>query len=141
MFEKTSLGLMPVWAATPPKVVRFSVHGEPKTKGRPRFSRTGKAYTPKETLEAEKVIRDAFIEAAGDVTFTNNVGIECAFFVGTKRRKDIDNMVKLVQDALNGVGFGDDSQINVEMAARFYSTPGQARSLITVFESIDVVES
>ena len=50
-------------------------------------------------------------------------------------------MVKLVQDALNGVGFGDDSQINVEMAARFYSTPGQARSVITVFESIDVVES
>jgi Holliday junction resolvase RusA-like endonuclease len=49
-------------------------------------------------------------------------------------------MVKLVQDALNDVDF-DDSQINVEASAKFYSTPAKARSEITIFESIKVIES
>lgn len=139
-YETTGLGLLPVWASTPPKIVRFTVWGEPKTKQRPRFSKTGRAYTPKETQDAEKIIREAFLEASQGVTFTGDVGIECIFFVGTRRRKDIDNMVKLVQDALNDVDF-DDSQINVEASAKFYSTPAKARSEITIFESIKVIES
>lgn len=139
-YETTGLGLLPVWAATPPKIVKFTVWGEPKTKQRPRFSKAGRAYTPKETLDAEKIVREAFLEAAKGITFTGNVGMECIFFVGTRRRKDIDNMVKLVQDALNDINF-DDSQINVEASAKFFSTPLKARSEITVFESIKVIES
>ena len=34
--------------------IKFTIEGEPKGKGRPRFTRGGHAYTPKETVEYEE---------------------------------------------------------------------------------------
>ena len=36
--------------------VSFVVPGEPVGKGRPRFTRTGRAYTPKKTETAESIV-------------------------------------------------------------------------------------
>ena len=35
------------------------IEGRPRTKGRPRMTRSGRAYTPKETVEAENRIVEA----------------------------------------------------------------------------------
>ena len=35
-------------------------------KGRPRFTRLGKPYTPAKTAIAERIVREGFAEAAGD---------------------------------------------------------------------------
>lgn len=90
--------------------LEFTVPGNPKAKGRPRFS--GHAYTPKATLVAEEEIWWVAKEAMGTrkpVTASLVVGID--FRMATARRVDIDNLAKLVLDALNEVVWVDDAQI------------------------------
>lgn len=40
------------------------INGAPKGKGRPRFNKSGRAYTPKATREYEKAVREAAMKAA-----------------------------------------------------------------------------
>lgn len=106
---------------------------KPIAKGRPRFVKaTGRAYTPKNTLDAENNLRYQFRQLQPDwepygetchveFTFTNShVGVtlrEHADYTQRGIRGDLDNHVKLVSDALNGILFADDRQI-VSLAAK-----------------------
>jgi Holliday junction resolvase RusA-like endonuclease len=63
------------------------------------------------------------------------VGVELAFYQGTRARKDIDNMIKLVLDSLNGVAWADDVQVNTVLARRVYTVKHRARSVIRIFET------
>lgn len=94
--------------------------GEPKSKQRPRFSR-GHAYTPKETIEAEKAVREAYLEAGG-ILFEGVVKMELVFALSNRRRRDADNMAKLVMDALNKVAYHDDNQV-VELITKKVRSP------------------
>lgn len=87
--------------------IQFTVPGDPVVKGRPRFTKYGKAYTPKATLDAEKAIKK-IVENQGITPFDEPVGMEVAFFCQTKRRTDGDNLMKLVLDACNEVAYTDD---------------------------------
>lgn len=100
-------------------VAQFEIEGEPVVKGRPRFTRNGRTYTPKTTVEAELRVAEAFKAAAGGfVPERSDVyALHVLFEMGTLRRKDIDNLLKLVMDALNGVAWVDDHQV-VEVLAR-----------------------
>jgi Holliday junction resolvase RusA-like endonuclease len=122
------------------QAVLFTVDGEPMVKARPRVTRTGHTYTPKTTVDAEAKVRGAF-DAAGCEGFASAVGVEVAFFQGTRARKDIDNMVKLVLDALNGVAWADDVQVAVVLARRVYTTKDRARTVVRIFATIDGVDS
>jgi len=42
-------------------------------------------------------------------------------YVTTKGRNDIDNLMKLVMDAINGIFFEDDGQVCMVMAKKVYS--------------------
>lgn len=42
------------------KTVVFAVIGEPQGKGRPRFTSTGRVYTPKQTTEYETKIKAGY---------------------------------------------------------------------------------
>jgi len=44
--------------------------------------------------------------------------LDVDFFMGNKRRCDLDNLVKTVGDALNGAAWEDDSQIIALFAAK-----------------------
>jgi Holliday junction resolvase RusA-like endonuclease len=66
---------------------------------------------------------------------TGAVGVELSFFQGTRARKDVDNLVKLVLDSLNGVAYEDDVHVNVVLARRVYVTKDRARSVIRIFET------
>lgn len=97
-----------------------------KGKERPRFSRSGKhVYTPSKTIKAEREIRKAFI-AAGGVKAPK--GVEVMVHITTVRplpksrpkriesepdiyKPDVDNIAKLVLDALNGCAWHDDTQV------------------------------
>ena len=116
------------------RAVLFTVEGEPQSKARARVTRTGHTYTPKTTVDAERRVRECF-EATVCEPFSNAVGVELAFFQGTRARRDIDNMVKLVLDALNGVAWTDDVQVNVVLARRVYTVKDRARSVIRIFET------
>lgn len=60
-------------------------------------------------------------------------GVFGLFFNGTRQRRDTDNMLKLILDALNKVAWADDDQV-VEIAARKrQAQPGQARTEVLVY--------
>ena len=81
---------------------------EPIPKGRPRFTRFGGVYTPPMTRAYESTIaymaRQYFKKPLeGDVRLTITFRV--------KRMADLDNLVKAVTDALNGIVYNDDRQI------------------------------
>ena len=43
----------------------FVVYGNPKGKARPRFTKTGAVYTPKETKEYERMVSQAYLDSGG----------------------------------------------------------------------------
>lgn len=93
-------------------------------KQRPRFGR-GRTYTPRETAQREADIADAYVRLT-DTKAPSGVPVRIDI---TERRAlpkkapkrlraecdlgkpDLDNVMKLVLDALNGVAYEDDSQV------------------------------
>lgn len=125
-------------------VVRFVVVGEPVSKERARVTAKG-AYTPKRTVDAEKAVRAAY-RAAQHPSLSNEphlngyVEAEIDFYLGTKRRRDLDNMAKLVLDALNGVAYGDDVQVHTKRTRKYYTTRERARTVVTLRETADTFQ-
>lgn len=92
-------------------VREFIIEGQPVPKARPRVYKDH-AVTPKKTVDAETRVREAYLaDYQNYPVFEGNVTLMCRFYLQDNRRVDVDNLLKLVQDALNGVAFKDDSQI------------------------------
>ena len=96
----------------------------------------GHAFTDKRTREYERAIRDGYLGGK----FEGAIGISIEFGMPipkseSKKRKslmladiihhtkksDVDNMVKAVTDALNGIAYDDDSQIVYLYARKKYA--------------------
>lgn len=88
----------------------FVLEGDPIPKGRPRHGR-GHSFTPKRTRDAEQAIRDHLEQYQLD-PFDVPVTVTLTFYCRTARRTDLDNLMKLVCDALNGVAYTDDHLIH-----------------------------
>lgn len=122
--------------------VIFEVPGEPRGKGRPRFSKTGHAYTDSETRAYEKKIEAYYRKALGAFRWPDSEFISVditAYYpipksatkaataamragqVPPSRKPDIDNVMKIVLDALNGVAYKDDSRVVRVEAQKVYS--------------------
>jgi len=99
------------------------IHMRPKSKDRPRMTKTGHTYTAKATREYEKAFA---AEYKGPFFAEEPLRIKLVFsidrtilviepikdlFTKSKLRGDIDNYAKSVLDALNGVAFKDDKQV------------------------------
>ena len=108
------------------KEILFEVKGKVVGKARPRFAQ-GHTYTPTSTRLYERSIRQAYIQAGGGM-FDGVVEIEAEVITGiqksaTKKQRllrlsggelavtkpDIDNVLKIIMDALNGIAYADDS--------------------------------
>lgn len=118
---------------------RFVVYGEPQGKARPRFTRGGRTYTPKKTVEYENSIRRAFQAAGGKHTeHPVSVAIVAEYKIPKAASKakrgrmlsgeilptkkpDTDNIAKAVCDALNGVAYEDDVQVCWLKVSKRYS--------------------
>lgn len=117
--------------------VKFVVAGEPVSKARARFTGYGsksRAYTPERTRAAEQRVALAFRLAGGqyegdkEATF----GVDITFHNGTRQRRDVDNMIKLVLDGLNGVAWVDDTQVMDVSARKRFVAKADARTEVTV---------
>lgn len=89
-------------------MIRFVAPGNPIPKERPRLGR--RVYTPARTRKAEEDLRFW----ARNVTATKATGpikVSLSFYRATAAPVDIDNLAKLVLDALNGICWQDDRQI------------------------------
>lgn len=123
---------------------KFTVYGPVVAKQRPRVTRRGnfvKTYTPEATANYETLVRLSFIQEnpnfktiAKDIPLTCIITIYKGIPKSTSKKKremmlngqirptskpDIDNSVKSIFDALNGVAYNDDSQI-VELSVKKY---------------------
>lgn len=99
-----------------------------------------RSFTPKKTVDFERAIRDAWIDQVGLdwAGFTGPVLVYVAykrelaksnpkFWSGREDtgKPDLDNVVKSVLDALNGVAFADDSQVvNIDAHSEFRGQHG-----------------
>lgn len=111
------------------------IPGDPIPKGRPRFFR-GHSVTPKRTRAAEKSLREFAVwrmRGEGLEPFAGPLRVRLSFSRATKRRCDLDNLAKLVLDALNTVAFVDDSQI-VELTATKDHDPVHPRTVVEIEE-------
>lgn len=120
-------------------IAAFTVKGEPMSKARARFTRQGsktQAYTPEKTHEAEDIIGWNFRRAAPRHKLDSDgaYGVAAAFFSGTRQRRDVDNMLKLILDGLNGVAWPDDSQVIEVSSRKALTTPDDAHTEIAVYE-------
>ena len=127
--------------------VEFTVPGKPQGKGRAKTyhnKNTGftNTVTPDKTVLYENFIKDRYLQKANGVFFQQGVpvhiGIVARFLPpkSTSKKKqsqmltgellplkkpDIDNIVKVVADALNGAAYHDDTQILFTVAKKAYS--------------------
>lgn len=116
------------------------IYGKPKGKARPRFTRSGHAYTPSDTREYEQQVKLAYIAAGGKLIPAGTpVAIEITAWYdipksasGALRERmarrevvpvikpDWDNIGKIIADALNGVAWHDDAQITQATVHKVY---------------------
>lgn len=121
--------------------VTCKIPGKPVGKGRPRVMSTGHAYTPERTVLYENLIKVEY-ERQCNHRFDDNAPLTMTITVdyappraATKKMRedmlkgrlqptkkpDIDNIVKVIADALNGVAYHDDVQITELYVKKSYA--------------------
>lgn len=122
--------------------MKFTVYSKPQGKARPRFTRQGRVYTPKNTVDYETEIRGAYI-AAGGTFISDTVPISIyitACFKKAKSNKmdsptlkpDTDNIAKVVCDALNSVAYKDDKQITSLTVDKVWAEDGIEKVVVEI---------
>ena len=123
--------------------IRFTVLGEPKGKGRPRFNtHTGHAITPKDTVNYESLVRFEYAQQTEGFRFPDDAMLDMrimAYYsipqskskkvkaamknheIRPTKKPDMDNVVKIIADSLNQVAYRDDTQIVDCQCRKFYS--------------------
>ena len=116
------------------KVQTFFIKMNPVAKGRPRFTKQGRTYTPKKTKDAMEVIANHIKERREEVIEKPQpIALYCKFMckrpvsmgkgdrVLKTTKPDIDKYIKLVMDACNMSGvWEDDSQVVEVLGQKWY---------------------
>lgn len=135
--------------------VKFTIPGEPKGKGRPRFVGNGhQPITPKGTVEYENLVRLEYHrqcigkkfpdDAQLDMRITTYYSIPKSASKAKKqamllhvirptKKPDMDNVVKAIADSLNSIAYHDDTQIVDCQVRKFYSD--EPRVVVTIQEA------
>lgn len=135
------------------KSLYIDIPGDPFAKQRPRAARKGRfitIYTPRETKEYEKKVRHYYRQIYGEsdkLSGSLTVDIEGIFAVSKSvsqskaekmingeidhtKKPDCDNMAKVCLDALNGIAYDDDAQINALNISKRYGNESKCRITI-----------
>ena len=120
----------------------LTIFGQPVGKARPRFTRTGHTYTPQGTKDYEELVRYTFVSGypkAKPIENAVRVKIIAYFKIPDSyslkkhneligkyytKKSDVDNIAKIILDALNGVAYYDDKQVVKLEVIKKYATEG-----------------
>ena len=138
----------------PPEGINFTIPGVPRGKQRPKFARIGKgvrAITPEETVIYENLVKTlcprkmltgaikALITAYFPIPKSTS-GRQSQLMLKHKvmhtKKPDIDNVSKIILDALNGIAYHDDSQISELHVLKLYSN--QPRVEVSLSQQADI---
>ena len=102
--------------------MKMTIDIEPKPAPRPRFC--GRAYMPAE-YQRYKAAIGALVKSQCPTLIEDNLKLKMTFRrrfkINSRRFGDLDNLVKGVMDALNGIVFADDAQVTELTASKVQS--------------------
>ena len=120
-------------------MLKLTIPGEPVAKGRPRVTKWG-TYTPEKTKNYETLVKELFFVKHGQTLLEGPLKMKVqAYFTipksTSKKRKelmkigelrptkkpDLDNILKIIGDALNEIAYQDDKQIISASIEKYYS--------------------
>lgn len=124
-------------------MIAFTVYGDPVAQGRPRFTKMGKSYDPKKSSDFKYWVKLIASQHAPKKLLEEALKLEIVFYrpipksFSKKRmaqadagqiipvtKPDLDNYLKGIKDALNGVIWRDDSCVtDVVMRKRYSCKP------------------
>ena len=133
--------------------IMFTVYGHPVAKGRPRFSTRGKfpvAYTPEKTKNYESEVAmmakaamgaseplegalEAFIYVTFPVPASYSKKRTEACLNNTEKyikKPDLTNVVKSIEDGMNGIVYRDDSQITSLHSTKVYGEVAKVEVMV-----------
>ena len=113
----------------------FLIKGIPKAQGRPRFARMGKyvkTYDPKESRVYKENVAAQIVARNPQYIADDAINVALRFFlprpkslkksiVRHVKKPDVDNLAKACLDAMKGVVWRDDSQIDVLLISKCYT--------------------
>ena len=135
-------------------IYEFEVPGKIIGKGRPRLnSYTGSVYTPTRTKDYETLVEQYFLlkyprfkPFEGRVQVEINANFEVPKSakkaekelmlenkINPTKKPDIDNIIKIILDAMNGIAFRDDTQITKLQVEKIYSTSESVKIKISEY--------
>ncbi len=121
------------------KQISFTIPGEPRLQKRHRDRKGGGKYDPS-AKDKESFLVQAMAQCRPDVPLTGGLTLVVLCF-GKSLRGDIDNYLKFVMDALNGIYYVDDKQIrqvsiglylNEQPGTRVYLSPSEVSPAVPV---------
>lgn len=109
-------------------VISLTIPGHPVGKQRARVCRTGHAYTPAKTVNYEALVKQTFAAKYPDfVPMPGPVRMTLSIFIAESKetqrklrqgiqvyptiKPDASNVLKIIEDALNGLAYVDDKQV------------------------------
>ena len=124
--------------------MKFTIPGEPTGKARPKVVRNGpftKAITPEKTVLYENLVKVEFQRQCPAATIIEEpvfMRIRCFYALAKNdsrkkraaklngairptKKPDIDNCIKIIADALNGLAYVDDTQIVAVVAEKYFA--------------------
>ena len=111
-------------------IINFTIEGEPKAKARPKVTKQGFAYTPKDTVNYESWVKQCYLDRYAGFFLEGEIKASIiAYFsipkskskkikekmingdINPTKKPDVDNIAKIILDSLNGIAYHDDSEI------------------------------
>lgn len=119
----------------------FAIPGKPFAKQRPRSTRQGRIYTPKETVSFERQVGQIAAQhfaapITGPVRLTVIATFEPAASWSKRKtaehlhrphtqKPDLDNCLKALKDGMNRIAWVDDSQVSEVVARKVWGLSAQ----------------
>lgn len=109
-----------VMSGTP--VAKFFIPGQPVPAERVRHGRGNRFYTPAKSRDYRKHVLQHLPPEVKRMEPIKDPSLVCFFCRETRRRADIDNLLKAIQDALLGIVYTDDTDVRFVLGGKLQST-------------------